>query len=374
MIYPQTKDSPFRGDVLCENGRIRSLGTSLSDSDAETLDLTGLHLLPGLVDCHSHLGLGASGGISSKDFDSSAPVCPEIDVLYGATASAPGFRWAVENGITTLGILPGGANVVSGTGFAARTWGSSIFSMCLRRNMCLKMALGENTKGSFQSQGMEPDSRMGISFLMEEYFSNASAYLERKQRGLLVEYNERYELAIPALKGEIPVRVHCTHNDMASAIRCLTRYGIRFTIEHAWGTSHYLDEITDSGCTIVYGPIGGRKSFYESRFVDIDAVAELDRRGVRCCLTVDSPIQGPDSLLSTMEQAVREGTDPLRVLRMVTIHPAAVLGLEQELGSIEPGKYANFAVFRGLPGSDMGAHVVATVGEGTLLYRRMPPR
>lgn len=112
----------------------------------------------------------ASGGISSNDFDSSAPVCPEIDVLYGGTASAPGFRWAAESGITTLGILPGGANVVSGTGFAARAWGSSIFSMCLRRNMCLKMALGENTKSSFQSQGMAPNSRMGVSFLMEEYF------------------------------------------------------------------------------------------------------------------------------------------------------------------------------------------------------------
>lgn len=45
------------------------------------------------------------------------------------------------------------------------------------------------------------------------------------------------------LKREIPARIHCTHNDMAAAIQCLSKYNLRFTIEHAWGSSNYLDEI-----------------------------------------------------------------------------------------------------------------------------------
>ena len=172
------------------------------------------------------------------------------------------------------------------------------------------------------------------------------------------------------LKREIPARIHCTHNDMAAAIQCLSKYNLRFTIEHAWGSSNYLDEIVASGCGIVYGPIGGRKSFYESRFVAVDAVAKLDEAGTLCCLTVDSPLEGLDSLLSHAEQAVREGADPIRVMRMITINPAKVIGLDAELGSIEVGKYANFAVFKGLPGTDMGAHVVYTIGEGSVLYHR----
>ena len=84
---------------------------------------------------------------------------------------------------------------------------------------------------------------------------------------------------------------------------------------------------------------------------------------------MDSPLIGLDALISHMEQAVREGADPLRVLRMVTIHPARVLGLEDRVGSIETGKDANFAVFKGLPGRDMGAHVIYTIGEGDIKYR-----
>ncbi|MGM9661907.1 MAG: amidohydrolase family protein [Oscillospiraceae bacterium] len=371
-IYPQTDEAPFVGDVLCEDGKIVKVGKALSADGAEVLDLTGLNLLPGLVDCHSHAGLcppGGAVGALSYGTDTVNPVSPEMDTLYSADPMNPCYRYALENGVTTLGVIPGSSAIIDGTGFATRTWGENIFEMCLKRNMCLKLSLGENPKGCFQNQGKEPDSRMGVTFILEEYFTNAKAYMEKKESGVPVAYNEKYEVAIPVLKREIPARIHCTHNDMAAAIQILSKFGLRFTIEHAWGAGNYLDEIAESGCTIVYGPVGGRRSFYESRFVDIDAVAKLDRRGVKCCLTVDSPLEGLDALLSHMEQAVREGADPLHVMRMVTIHPAEVLGLQERVGTIEAGKDANFAVFKGVPGTDMGAHVVCTIGEGEIKYK-----
>ena len=342
-VYPQTEKAPFVGDVLCENGRIKEIGKDLSADDAETIDLTGLNLLPGIVDCHSHAGLGPNGDVATLSYctDTANPVSPEMDVIYAADPTNGCYRWAIENGVTTLGILPGSCDVIDGTGFATRTWGSNIFEMCLKRNICMKLSLGENPKGMFQNKNMEPDSRMGVTFILEEYFANAKAYMDKKDRGEKVDYNEQYEVAIPVLKREIPARIHCTHNDMAAAIQCLSKYNLRFTIEHAWGSSNYLDEIVASGCGIVYGPIGGWQAF-----------------------------EGLDSLLSHAEQAVREGADPIRVMRMITINPAKVIGLDAELGSIEVGKYANFAVFKGLPGTDMGAHVVYTIGEGSVLYHR----
>lgn len=371
-IYPQTEEQPFIGDVLCEDGRIKQIGKNIEMTGAEILDLTGLNLLPGLVDSHSHAGLGPVGDMGGIAYstDASHPVKPEMEAIYSADPTSPVYRYALENGITTLGVIPGSMDIIDGTGFAARTWGDNIFEMCLKRGMCLKLSLGENPKGVFQTQKMEPDSRMGVTFILEEYFANAKAYMEAKERGEEVAYNQQYEAAIPVFKREIPARIHCTHNDMASAIKCLTKYNLWFTIEHAWGAGNYLDEIAESGCGIVFGPIGGRKSFYESRFVDIDAVAKLDARGTECCLTVDSPLEGLDALLSHMEQAVREGTDPLQVMKMVTIHPAKVMGLQDRIGTVEVGKDANFAVFKGIPGTDMGAYVVYTIGEGDIKYQR----
>ena len=353
-VYPQTEKAPFMGDVLCENGRIKEIGKDLSADDAETIDLTGLNLLPGIVDCHSHAGLGPNGDVATLSYctDTANPVSPEMDVIYAADPTNGCYRWAIENGVTTLGILPGSCDVIDGTGFATRTWGSNIFEMCLKRNICMKLSLGENPKGMFQNKNMEPDSRMGVTFILEEYFANAKAYMDKKDRG---EKNNGKALA---------------HKNALFGRQFVNRRSENITIEHAWGSSNYLDEIVASGCGIVYGPIGGRKSFYESRFVDVDAVAKLDEAGTLCCLTVDSPLEGLDSLLSHAEQAVREGADPIRVMRMITINPAKVIGLDAELGSIEVGKYANFAVFKGLPGTDMGAHVVYTIGEGSVLYHR----
>ena len=131
----------------------------------------------------------------------------------------------------------------------------------------------------------------------------------------------------------------------------------------------YLNEIVDSGCGIVYGPIGGRRSFYESRRTDIEAAGVLDQRGVVVALTTDSPILGFDGLLNEVEEAVREGADPLRAMRMVTINPAKILGVEDRVGSVEVGKDANFAIFNAIPGVDMCAHVVYTVCEGVIAYQ-----
>lgn len=371
-IFPQTEDKPFVGDVLCENGRIAKIGRNLEAGGARVLDLTGRNLLPGLVESHSHAGLSTTANLSKITYgtDTAHPVSPNMEVLYSADPKNPLFHYALENGITTVGVLPGSSDVVAGIGFAARTWGDNIFEMCLKRNICLKLALGENPKGQFQNQGMEPDSRMGATFILEEYLANSKAYMEAKERGEAVEYNAQYEAAIPVFKREVPARIHCTHNDMAAAIQCLTKYDLWFTIEHAWGAGRYLDEIVESGCGIVFGPIGARKSFFESRFVDIDAVAKLDQRGTECCLTVDSPLEGLDSLLSLMEQAVREGVDPLHVMKMVTVYPAKVMGLQDRIGTIEVGKDANFAVFQGIPGTDMGAYILYTIGEGDIKYQR----
>ena len=62
-IFPQTDEAPFVGDVLCENGVIKEIGSGLLAEGAEVLDLTGLYLLPGLVDCHSHAGLAPDGEV-----------------------------------------------------------------------------------------------------------------------------------------------------------------------------------------------------------------------------------------------------------------------------------------------------------------------
>ena len=130
-IYPQTQEQPFIGDVLCEDGKIKQIGKNIEMAGAEILDLTGLNLLPGLVDSHSHAGLGPVGDMGGIAYstDASHPVKPEMEAIYSADPTSPVYRYALENGITTLGVFPGSMDIIDGTGFAARTWGDNIFEM-----------------------------------------------------------------------------------------------------------------------------------------------------------------------------------------------------------------------------------------------------
>ena len=145
---------------------------------------------------------------------------------------------------------------------------------------------------------------------------------------------------------------------------------MRFSLEHAWGATDYLDEIAESGCDICYGPIATYRSPGERRKVDVEAVKMLDDRGVNVAIITDSPILSEESLYHHIGEAVREGLSQERAVRMVTINPARQLGLEDRLGSLEVGKDADVIVMKGRLGLDTDAKVLYTIMDGNVIYRR----
>ena len=112
-----------------------------------------------------------------------------------------------------------------------------------------------------------------------------------------MEYDPDMEAMLLVLRGEIPCKIHCTQYDMLTAIEVAKAFGVRFSLEHAWGATDYMDEIVESGCDICYGPIGTYRCVGERRKVDIEAVKTLDERGVTVALITDSPWKSGSALL-----------------------------------------------------------------------------
>ncbi|MGN0664295.1 MAG: amidohydrolase family protein, partial [Negativibacillus sp.] len=194
-------------------------------------------------------------------------------------------------------------------------------------------------------------------------------YLDNKNNGVEQDYDAHLEAILPALRGEIPCKIHCTQYDMLTAIEVAKAFGVKFSLEHAWGASDYLEEIVESGCDICYGPIATYRSPGERRKVDVEAVKMLDDRGVNVAIITDSPILSEESLYHHMGEAVREGLEPERVLRMVTINPARQLGLEQRLGNLAPGRDADIILVKGRLGLDTDAKVQLTMIDGSIVYQ-----
>lgn len=373
-LYTMTDDEKniFRGDILLENGKIKAVAEQIEDADAEIIDAAGCYVLPGLIDAHSHIGLFDFNHDKSVDDanEMTDPVSAAVDARYGMNPKARELKVAYEHGITSILFTPGSGDVFCGQPFVGKTYGDNIFEMTVKAPAAVKIALGGNPKNTFGDMKRLPMTRMGVAHVLWDTFRKAKEYLDKKEKGEKQPYDANMEAIIPALRGEIPCKIHCTQYDMLTAIEVAKAYGVRFSLEHAWGATDYLDEIAESGCDICYGPIATYRSPGERRKVDVEAVKMLDDRGVNVAIITDSPILSEESLYHHIGEAVREGLSQERAVRMVTINPARQLGLEDRLGSLEAGKDADVIVMKGRLGLDTDAKVLYTIMDGNVIYRR----
>lgn len=361
----------FQGDVLVEEGRIKEVAQTITAGDARVIEAGGLYVMPGLIDAHSHIGLFDFNAEASVDDanEMTNPVTAAVDARYGVNPKAREFKVAYEHGITAMLLTPGSGNVFCGKAFALKTYGDNVFDMTIKAPCAVKIALGGNPKNTYGDMKRLPMTRMGVASILWDTFARAKSYMEALDRGERPPYDPDLEAIVPALRGEIPCKIHCTQYDMLTAMEVALAYKVKFSLEHAWGATDYLDEIAASGCDICYGPIATYRAAGERRKVDVEAVKLLDDRGVNVAIITDSPILSEESLYHHIGEAVREGLSQERAMRMVTINPAKILGVEDRLGSLEAGKDADIILVDGLLGLDTRAKVKCTMIDGQIVYR-----
>lgn len=371
-LCTMTENKIEKGDILIEGGKIAAIGPEIQDPAAQVIDACGLYVMPGLIDAHSHIGLFDFNNEYTVDDanEMTDPVTIAVDARYGVNPKAREFRASYEHGITTLLITPGSGDVFCGLPFALKTYGNNVFDMTLKAPCAVKIALGGNPKNTYGDMKQLPMTRMGVAHVLKETFRKAKEYLDKKERKEDVDYDANMEALGLALKGEVPCKVHCTQYDMLTAIEVCKEYGVHFSLEHAWGATDYMDEIVESGCDICYGPIATYRSPGERRKIDVEAVKELDQRGVNVALITDSPILSEQSLYHHIGEAVREGLPQERALRMVTVNAAKVLGVADRIGTLEVGKDADIILVRGRLGLDTDAKVEYTLIDGNIVYKR----
>ena len=363
-----------KGDLLIDQGKIVEIGANLFEPSAEIIDAEGLIALPGLVDAHSHIG-GFDIITGAQDVNEMTDkVTAEMEIADGLDPYSPMFLEALEAGITTSAIAPGSGNVIGGLVSAVKSSGKTMDEMILKKEVALKMAMGGNPKGVYGSRNQLPMTRMGVAAVLRKYFRDVKEYMKKQEEGKtdptkLPAYDPAMENGAKVLRKEIPVKMHCTQFDMMTVINLAKEFDFEFTLDHAWGASRYLDELVAANCPILFGPIAVAKGFGESLLIDIDSVAELDRRGVECSLITDGPVYHPWTLLQEAGEVVRAGLETERVLRMVTINPAKVMGCADRIGSLAKGKDADIVLFHGMPAESVSAYAVMTLVNGEIVYR-----
>jgi imidazolonepropionase-like amidohydrolase len=348
---------PFEdGVVLISDGRIEAVGRDVRVPEAaERLDAAGKVVLPGLVDAHTHLGVHeeAEGWAGQDTNEMTDPVTPHVRALDAINPADLAFADAVAGGVLTVNVNPGSGNPIGGQAAAIRTAGRTVDEMLLRAPSGLKSALGENPKRVYGDRKQLPSTRLGTAAVIRDALVKARNYLDKLDRGDDGEPPERdlrWEALGLVLSGEIPWRQHCHRaDDIATALRLADEFGYRLVIDHGTEAALLADRLAERGVPVLIGPLLTSRSKVELRNRSLASPGRLAAAGVELGIITDHPVVPIHLLHVQAALAVREGLDPAAALRAVTLTPARVLGLDDRLGSLEPGKHATLCVWSGDP-------------------------
>jgi imidazolonepropionase-like amidohydrolase len=348
--------APFSdGAILIEGGTIRALGRDVRVPDGvERVDATGKVVLPGLVDAHVHLGVHEEGeGWAGQDTNEMTdPVTAHVRALDAINPADLGFQDAVAGGVLTVNVNPGSGNPIGGQTVAVRCAGRTVDEMVLRSPSGMKSALGENPKRVFGDRKEFPSTRLGTAAVIRDAFVKAANYLAKLEHadGEPVERDLRWEALGMVLRREIPWRQHCHRaDDIATAMRLADEFGYRLVIDHGTEAALLADRIAERGVPVLIGPLLTSRSKVELRNRSLANPGRLAAAGVELGIITDHPVVPIQLLHVQAALAVREGLDPATALRAVTLVPARVMGVDDRLGSLAPGKAATLCVWSGDP-------------------------
>ena len=344
-IYTMEQE-PFVGDFKIDKGVFTQVGKNLTPDEGEDIqDLNGLYVFPGLVESHCHLGMEETAiRFEGDDVNEiTDPITPNMRGIDGCNPMDETVELALKGGVTTVAAGPGSANVLGGTFFAYKTKGNCIDEMAIENPIAMKAAFGENPKRCYQ--GKKIDTRMQISALLRETLAKTKEYMEKKESGKDVDYDQKLEAMIPVVKRELPLKCHAHKaDDILTAIRIAKEENIKITLDHVTDARCILPQIKESGFPCICGPALTHKSKFELANMSFETPNELYKAGILFSIITDSPVIPQQYLSLSAALAAKAGLPEYEAIKAITINPAKILGLDNRVGSIKVGKDADFVV------------------------------
>jgi len=369
-----------RGSILIKDGKIAEVGASVkAPKDAQVIDASGLFVMPGIIDCHSHIAVDGSvneGSISVSSIVNIADVLNPDDVdIYRDLAG----------GVTVANVLHGSANAIGGQTIVIKLrWGQPASKLPFEGALPgIKFALGENPKRS-NSRGRAaryPATRMGVEETIRGAFAEARDYkaswdLYNKrtaagEKNLLPPRRDlRLDPLVEVLEGKRYVHSHCYREDeILMLLRVAKEFGFKVrTFQHVLEGYKVADEIAASGA--------GASTFSDWWAYKVEAydaipynAALMTRRGVLVSVNSDDAEEATHLNQEAAKSIKFGGLSHDEALKLVTLNPAIQLGIDKRVGSIDVGKDADLAIYNHDPLSDY-AVVQKTLIDGRVYFDR----
>jgi imidazolonepropionase-like amidohydrolase len=375
--------------ILVKGSRILASGTDLEiPEEAEILACPeGGYLTPGLIDAASRAGVVDPYSWTEH----ASEVVPHLENIHAIDLSSKQFERLAEQGVTSVYVTPDPASVIGCQGTVVKTagpWPARI----LKRSVDVKAALGSegwqrgsrnrSPRGAVDFRTRRPTTRMGMAWVFRKAFYDAAAYLQEGTGGLADpdELDPAMEVLARVLKNELPLRIQAREDiDIWSAIRMCKEFGMKFVLEEGTEAHRCIPELKAYEVPVIFGPVAPQQRAGGRRMGQYSGGS---RRSLRTCMNTAGLLReagipvaltaagrgGEDALPHQACYAIRCGLGFEDAFQATTVTPAALLGVSDRVGRLEPGMDADLVLWTARPFS-AGAKPALVMINGTIVYR-----
>jgi imidazolonepropionase-like amidohydrolase len=377
-IVPVTGPVIPHGCLLIERGKIISIAPEIpSPAGAEVVDARGGWVMPGMISTFTPIGLTRHPG-AGDDTDEIGPVTPHMDPIDALNPEDDCIEVARVGGVTTALTISGTRNVINGKAVVINLDGTLAADMIVRRDAALIFNLGARSDDKY------PKTLPGVLALIREKFNQAERYMERKARGETMpptgtsgDRNDPFrrdlelEALIPVLNREVPALFY-TRDEVTinNALTLTEEFNLRGIIFARAGILKHADRLAQHNIPVIWAGATTGTEPEEHYDLNFRTAAVLADKGI--VFAFEKIVGRPDGRNSPRNLpvpaalSVAHGLSEEAAIRALTINPAKILGVDDQMGSLEEGKAANIVIWSGSP-IQLSSRVLAVLINGKVI-------
>ncbi len=359
-LHPITRPTIERGTIVLRGGRIEALGANVAvPAGATVVDAAGGHVYPGFINARTQMGLNEPGPRGFEDVNEMLDVNPQLRTRVAYHAESDAIAVARTNGITTVGVMPGGGmfgGEVAIMNLDGWTWEEATLeaNAGITFNFPIIAAGGgrgggrggpvvsENT--TYEDLKRVRDRRLDdIARLLDQARAYAKAGPDKTVDWTL-------EALIPVVNGRLPLVTTVNRaQDIRDAVAFAERVKVSLVI--SGGTEAHLVAplLKEKNIPVILGNIlslpANEDAFHAESY---QLAGELSKAGVKVAFAT-----GDSAYVRILPyhaaRSVAWGMNREEALKALTINAAEILGVADRVGSLEPGKVANLFIAKGDP-------------------------
>ncbi|NNF12586.1 MAG: amidohydrolase family protein [Gemmatimonadetes bacterium] len=357
-IHTVTNGVIENGTILFDDGLITAIGADIDiPAGTRIVDGTGKHIYPGLIDAYSTVGIAEIGAVDvSNDVNELGDFNPNVRAAVAVNAESRHIGTTRSAGVLVAFSTPGGG-LVSGMSSALNLEGWSWEEMSMESAAALNVNWpNPNPRrfrgfGGFGGQDEDPPTYEEQVQELKGFFGEARAYRDAVAAGEEVATDSRYMAMMPVFDREIPVMVAADGAaQINDAITWAQDEDIRIVIRGGQDAIHVADRLVANDIPVILtSTMAAPNRQYEGYDGAYTMPARLHEAGVRFAISGGSGSLYSNRLPWEAGVAVAFGLPEEEALKAVTINAAEFMGVDDRVGSLEPGKQATFLITTGTP-------------------------